>query len=75
MATRDNPGPSQYRAGEHVYVRLPAGDGQMKPYGARVVRTSRTHLHVRVIGSGSELALTIWDTKLFVSRVDPVSKS
>lgn len=65
---RNRPGPSHYAAGELVNVRRPTPSGSMETYAARVVRPSRTHLHIRVVGTGSELTLTKWDTKLFVTR-------
>jgi hypothetical protein len=67
MRTRDRPGPSQYSAGDAVLVVRPTPAGERETYTARVIRTSRTHLHVR-FSNGSIGTLTKWDTKLFVTR-------
>lgn len=66
--TRTRPGPSEYAIGELLEVKLAKPQGERVFYPARVFDRSRTHLHVRVVGTGSEIALTRWDVKLFVRR-------
>jgi len=66
---RDRPGPEAYGLDEIVEVKLrPAPGVEPRPFRARVIRRSRTHLHVRVLGSGTKIALTRWDVKCFVRR-------
>jgi len=66
--TRARPGPSAYGIGELVEVKLRHPHDDRVFYPARVFDKSRTHLHVRVVGTGSEIALTRWDVRLFVRR-------
>lgn len=62
-----------YAIGDLVEVKLAHPSGDRIFYAARVIDQSRTHLRVRVIGTGSEISLTRWDVRLFVRRPEPDS--
>jgi hypothetical protein len=66
-------GPEAYAIGELIEVKLDHPGGDRIFYPARVIDRSRTHLRVRVIGTGSEISLTRWDVRLFVRRPSPDS--
>ena len=69
--TRKRPGPSAYLRGTLVIVKLRNPEGKPSSwYEARVTKSSTQRLYVRVVGTGSELALTTWDVKMFVRRPD-----
>ena len=61
-------GPESYVIGELIEVKLDHPGGDRLFYPARIIDRSRTHLRVRVIGTGSEISLTRWDVRLFVRR-------
>lgn len=67
--TRSRPGPSSYKVGELVEVKLPTPDSKERTwYLARIHKASRKQLTVRVVGTGTEHTFDVWPTRWFVRR-------